>query len=319
MSKTIIKIDLIHRVAPRSAILTAADRPLPPFDDDRLRRFEAHVARLRPVFHRADQALRFRAYLRGLLEPTDRKNVESIAAAAGQSMMVEADLAQALQHFVSQSPWDSGRLLAAVRELNRDRRDDPDAVWVVHDTAFAKKGQHSVGVMRQFAREVGKKINCQVGVTVVQLGPRGYFPLASRLYLPAGWLKENSEAAERLIPEEHRRFATKGEIALALLDGLRESGEPVRPVVAEAGYLNDEPLVTGLKARALSVREQADELVGRAISLIGWLKDELGLDHFEGRTWHGWHHHASLVFTAYHWLTNEIGDPAGPPIPTLPR
>lgn len=32
------------------------------------------------------------------------------------------------------------------------------------------------------------------------------------------------------------------------------------------------------------------------------LKDELGLDHFEGRSWRGWHHHVVLVFLAYAFL-----------------
>lgn len=32
------------------------------------------------------------------------------------------------------------------------------------------------------------------------------------------------------------------------------------------------------------------------------LKGELGLDHFEGRTWTGWHHHVTLVMLAYLFL-----------------
>ncbi len=32
------------------------------------------------------------------------------------------------------------------------------------------------------------------------------------------------------------------------------------------------------------------------------LKDELGLDHFEGRSWRGWNHHVVLVFLAYAFL-----------------
>ena len=32
------------------------------------------------------------------------------------------------------------------------------------------------------------------------------------------------------------------------------------------------------------------------------LKDELGLDHFEGRSWPGWHHHVSLTLMAYAFL-----------------
>lgn len=35
------------------------------------------------------------------------------------------------------------------------------------------------------------------------------------------------------------------------------------------------------------------------------LKDELGLDHFEGRSWAGWHHHVTLVSMAYAFLVLE--------------
>jgi len=36
------------------------------------------------------------------------------------------------------------------------------------------------------------------------------------------------------------------------------------------------------------------------------LKRELGLDHFEGRSWSGWHHHVTLVGLAYAFLTLEM-------------
>ena len=35
------------------------------------------------------------------------------------------------------------------------------------------------------------------------------------------------------------------------------------------------------------------------------LKEELGLDHYEGRNWQGWHHHVTLVMMAYAFLTLE--------------
>lgn len=35
------------------------------------------------------------------------------------------------------------------------------------------------------------------------------------------------------------------------------------------------------------------------------LKDELGLDHFEGRSFHGWHRHVALTALAYTWLQQE--------------
>lgn len=35
------------------------------------------------------------------------------------------------------------------------------------------------------------------------------------------------------------------------------------------------------------------------------LKDELGLDHYEGRSWQGWHHHITLTMLAFGYLTLE--------------
>lgn len=35
------------------------------------------------------------------------------------------------------------------------------------------------------------------------------------------------------------------------------------------------------------------------------LKGELGLDHYEGRSYRGWHHHTALVTAAHGFLTLE--------------
>jgi SRSO17 transposase len=44
------------------------------------------------------------------------------------------------------------------------------------------------------------------------------------------------------------------------------------------------------------------------------LKQEIGLDHFEGRGWRGFHHHATLCIAAYGFLISERGSipPSGP-------
>jgi SRSO17 transposase len=42
------------------------------------------------------------------------------------------------------------------------------------------------------------------------------------------------------------------------------------------------------------------------------LKGELGLDHYEGRSWIGWHHHTALVTVAHGFLTLERHDPKAP-------
>ena len=42
------------------------------------------------------------------------------------------------------------------------------------------------------------------------------------------------------------------------------------------------------------------------------VKTGLGLDHYEGRTWQGWHHHVTLVSAAHAFLTLQRLDPKTP-------
>ena len=57
------------------------------------------------------------------------------------------------------------------------------------------------------------------------------------------------------------------------------------------------------------------------------LKQEVGLGDFEGRTWRGFHHHASLCIAAYAFLIAErarlfppnLGTAPGLPLPAVPR
>jgi SRSO17 transposase len=48
------------------------------------------------------------------------------------------------------------------------------------------------------------------------------------------------------------------------------------------------------------------------------LKDDLGLDHFEGRTYQGWTHHVVLTAVAFTFLQFERGRSTTDPRPTLP-
>jgi SRSO17 transposase len=51
------------------------------------------------------------------------------------------------------------------------------------------------------------------------------------------------------------------------------------------------------------------------------MKEELGLDHFEGRTWTGWHHHVTMVALAHAFLmgTRIESVPPGQHRPTVPK
>jgi SRSO17 transposase len=72
----------------------------------------------------------------------------------------------------------------------------------------------------------------------------------------------------------------------------------------------------------LSLRRQSQLMRARWPIEQGYqqMKEELGLDHFEGRTWTGWHHHVTMVAMAHAFLMTARAEGRGPgPLPTLPR
>jgi SRSO17 transposase len=293
--------------------LLTEDRTLvPPFDDDRAARLTDYAGDYRDLFGRADQAKWFGLYVRGLLAGPGRKNVEAIAGQVSDAEPAAA-VAQSLQHFVSHSPWEADHVFARYRSLVRP--DLGPGTWVVHDAVIPKKGRHSVGVQRQFARGLGRKVNCQLAVVIAHVGEAGYYPLAARLYLPAAWLREYEDSLARRVPARHREPTSKPDVALALIDELLADDVPRADVAAEDGFAGSAAFRDGLASRRLAASPDADRALSTALGHFDWLKDGLGLQHFEGRTWAGWHHHVSLVFAAYGFLARERLGPDSPPFP----
>src|SRR3954470_7002332 len=97
----------------------------------------AVVARLRDYaalfaddFPQAKPARWAGVYLHGLLTDGDRKSVEPLSRrVALPDGLATRDPEQALQQFVSQSPWDHGAVLRRYRALLAETFADPDGVF----------------------------------------------------------------------------------------------------------------------------------------------------------------------------------------------
>lgn len=396
---------------------------------DRLRQYAAHFA---PDFPQSKPARWAGVYLQGLLTDGERKSIEPLSRRVRLPPdLPSKDPEQALQQFVSQSTWDEQKVLTRYRALLAEHFASSEGVFIIDDTSFSKRGRHSVGVSHQYCGALGKRANCQVAVTLHYTSPRGHFPLAVRLHLPASWTGNAQRMDAAGVPEEVREPRTKTEIALQLLDRVRDEGIPGSVVVADAGYGNallreglerdglryvvgvmpdcvvfaqqpvwvrrpclrrgmtsrrwmlapDSPrptavseLAAGLRLRQVSWREgtkgklsarfawvrvwpgqnwhhglcahadplwllveaRDDDQVQYALSNLPantsllsvvrlwksrWrveqghqqMKEELGLDHFEGRSWRGFHHHAAMVMLAYGFLLLERERPQPEP------
>src|SRR5208282_3790127 len=313
--------------------------------------------------------------------------------------------------------------------------------WIIDDTGFPKKGDHSVGVARQYCGQLGKQDNCQVAVSLSIANRHASLPVSYRLYLPEDWAADAARRRKAGVPEQ-TVFKTKPQIALAQIRAACKAGLPRGVVLMDAGYGNNTVLRTGIgklglryvagilsntsvwapdtaplppkawsgrgqpptrlrrdaKHRPISVKALALGLPKSAWRTITWregaadwmssrfvrlrvrtahrdtklaksrpeewlliewpagesgptkywlatvphdmpfdqmvdlaklrwrierdyqeLKQELGLGHYEGRGWRGFHHHATLCIAAYGFLISERETipPSGPGAATL--
>jgi SRSO17 transposase len=149
-------------------------------------------------------------YVRGLLSNLGAKTAEAIAYLHDRDR-------QGLQKFVGQSPWDHRPLLAELARQVGAELGEPDAVLVFDPSAFAKKGDGSVGVQRQWCGRLGKLENCQVGVYLAYVSRRDHALVDTRLYLPREWTRKRKRMSRAGVPSGVT-FRTRHELALDMLD-----------------------------------------------------------------------------------------------------
>jgi len=354
-------------------------------------------------------------YITGLLLEGERKSIAPMAERMAEPGDSEA-MRQRMQQAVVIAKWSQTELFRRVAKQLNAKLPELEA-FVVDDTGFPKKGDHSVGVARQYSGTLGRTDNCQVATSLHLAGKQGSGCIGMRLYLAQEWVDDDERRTKAGVPKDVV-FRKKWESALDLLDDALGWGLPQRVVLADAGYgdcgdfrraLNDRGLhylvaVTGTanvwppnsephlpdykgvgpyptrlrsniasalpidqlvedarfrrvtwregsrgmqsarfavfrvrparqKARSpepeqwllieetnqpkrpykfylsnLPADTATKELVRRA--KLRWrierdyqeLKGELGLDHFEGRTWSGFHHHVALCAAAHAFL-----------------
>ena len=135
--------------------------------------------------------------------------------------------------------------------LKLDRELPGLEAFVADDTGFAKKGEYSVGVARQYSGTLGRTDNCQVAVSLHLAGARGSGCIAMRLYLPEEqWAADKKRRAAAGVPEEIV-FRTKWEIALEQLDAAIAAGVRRHIMLADAGYGDATEFRTGIEERGL--------------------------------------------------------------------
>ena len=174
--------------------------------------FQDFHAYFSPLFGRRESRERSGDYLQAVLvQSQDRRNAENLSESVGVS-------ARGMQRFLTDAPWDDDVVLGRLQEYLASRLGHPEAVWVLDGSDFPKQGVKSVGVARQYCGRLGKVANCQAGMFLAYVSPRGRALVDKRLYLPMGWTSDDARCQGAGVPEERRAYRSKTELALEMVE-----------------------------------------------------------------------------------------------------
>jgi SRSO17 transposase len=169
-------------------------------------------------------------YLRGLAQAED-------CTFAAMATVVDAGCAQQFQHFISNSPWNHKPVLAQIgQDADRLLGGKPSSCLIIDESSFAKQGDRSVGVARQWSGRLGKVDNCQVAVFGVLSDGQRHAPVDMRLYLPKRWIDDPARCEQASIPLDARTLTSKSEHALDIVRQARAGGMRFEWVGVDAGY-----------------------------------------------------------------------------------
>ena len=251
--------------------------------------------RLGPHFARSEARQRAMAYVQGLLSPAERKNSWQLAEVMGDATPY------GFQNLLGRASWTADGVRDELQQYVKDYLADPEAVLIIDETGFLKKGQASVGVARQYSGTAGRVENCQIGVFLAYAGEQGQTLLDRELYLPKAWTDDPARLQKAGVPSE-RAFATKPTLARHMLARAFAAGLPAKWITADSVYGDDQRLRLWLEEQqrpyVLAVSGKTYVWIGMGQYAIkellatlpdeGWIRLSAG-DGTKGPRWYDWY------------------------------
>jgi SRSO17 transposase len=162
---------------------------------------------------------------------------------------------QAVQQFMSDSPWEAG---AVFGQIQADIRARPalqqGGLLILDESADEKAGDDSPGASRQYNGRLGKVDLCQVGVYLTYAHPPlGVWALVDgELFLPAEWFTPDWADRRQVLglPDE-RTFASKPDLGWQMIQRAQAQGLPFDQVACDDLYGKSRELRAALDAAHL--------------------------------------------------------------------
>ena len=178
-----------------------------------------------------------------MLGTVERKNGWQLAEWIGEATP------DGVQHLLERAQWDPDAARDVLREYVVEQLGEREAVLIVDETGFIKKGEHSAGVQRQYSGTAGRIENSQIGVFLCYAGNGASAFIDRELYMPQSWIDDRPRCKVAGIPDAVG-FATKPQLARQMLERALDAGVPCGWVTGDEVYGGDRPLRLWLESRA---------------------------------------------------------------------
>ena len=203
-------------------------------------KLEEHWQRFRQRFktRTRDTSEHALAYMRGEMTMESDRNFAGIA-----NSMEQAD-GQALQHFMSNSPWSGQGVFEQIRDEIIEKPElHPGSVLILDEYADEKAGGKSAGVLRQYNGRIGKVDLCQVAVALGyanwKIEPWPLWTMVdAEIFLPEAWFgAEYTPLRQQVgVPAERTTFETKPELGLKMIRRAKLAPLPFEAVLCDSLY-----------------------------------------------------------------------------------
>lgn len=209
------------------------------------RELEVLHQRLGELFRRPEPRQRSLAYLKGLLGTVGRKNGWQLAEWIGEATL------DGVQHLLERAQWDADATRDVLRSYVVEELGERDAVLIVDETGFVRKGQHSASVQRQYSGTAGRIENSQIGVFLRYAGRGGSAFIDRELYVPKAWTDDRVRCEAAGTPGSVE-FATKPQLARHMLERALDARVRCGWVTGDEVYGGDRHLRLWLESRSQS-------------------------------------------------------------------
>ena len=174
-------------------------------------------------------------YLRGQLTMDGERNFANMAR------HMTGDDGQALQHFMSTSPWSGPAVFDQIQaEITATPALAYGSTLILDESADEKAGTHNAGASRQYNGRLGKVDVCRVDTCLTYANDGLWAMVDGELFLPEAWFGVAfAQTRHELGIPPDRTFETKSQLGLKMVKRVKAKGVPFDLLACDALYGRD--------------------------------------------------------------------------------